>query len=295
VVQVASAELDLQHARSVAVSAAQEAGALLRSRIRGPLNISPKGTSGDVVTSLDLAAEALIVGRLAAEFPDHRIVAEESGAHDRDSAWTWLVDPLDGTNNVAIGLPVYVVGIALCLNRRPVLGVIFDANTGETWSAVRGGGTRAPRPPCGPVRARRRRTPHGPVLGWTQGHAVGRSDSAAWALKLTLEQHAQRLLQLWAPLLCWVMLARGDIDGFVGYRPGAIDLPAGSLIAAEAGFSVVTLAGDPFDESVSDPAHRSFVAGHPGRIPELLRLVRAAEATQDGLRRLLGHRPALVQ
>jgi myo-inositol-1(or 4)-monophosphatase len=291
VVQVASAELDLQHARSVAVSVAQEAGELLRSRIRGPLNIRSKGNSGDVVTSLDLEAEALIVGRLRREFPDHRIVAEESGAHDRDSDWTWLVDPLDGTNNVAIGLPVYVVGIALCFRRRPVVGVIYESNTGETWSAVRDGGTCTP---CGPVAARRRHTPHGPVLGWTQGHAVDRSDSAAWALKLTLEQHAQRLLQLWAPLLCWVMLARGDIDGFVGYRPGAIDLPAGSLIAAEAGFSVVTLSGDPFDESVSDAGQRSFVAGHPGRIPELLRLVRAAEATQAGLRPLLGNRPALV-
>jgi fructose-1,6-bisphosphatase/inositol monophosphatase family enzyme len=179
----------------------------------------------------------------------------------------------------------------LCLNRRPVVGVIYDASTSQTWSAVKGGGTRRS---CGPISVRHRPTPHGPILGWTQGHAVDRSDSAAWALKLTLEQHAQRLLQLWAPLLCWVMLARGDIDGFVGYRPGAIDLPAGSLIAAEAGFSVVTLSGDPFDESVSDAGLRSFVAGHPARIPELLRLVRAAEATKSGLRSLLGSLPALV-
>ena len=250
---------------------------MLRARIHGPLDIRSKGCSGDVVTSLDLEAEGLIVSRLRLEFPGHRIVAEESGEHDRDSAWTWLVDPLDGTHNVAIGLPAYVVGIALCRDRRPVLSIIYDAHTGQLWSAVLGKGTRSP---AGPIRARHRRTPHGPILGWTQGHAVDRSDSAACALKLTLEQHAQRLLQLWAPLLCWVMLARGDIDGFVGYRPGAIDLPAGSLIAAEAGYSVVTLSGAPFDESVSDAAHRSFVAGHPARIPELLRLVRAAAAAR---------------
>jgi myo-inositol-1(or 4)-monophosphatase len=148
--------------------------------------------------------------------------------------------------------------------------------------------------PGGTLRARSRSTPAGPVLGWTQGHAVDRSDPVAWALKLTLEQHARRMLQLWAPLLCWVMLARGDIDGFVGYRPGAIDLPAGSLIAAEAGFEILTLDGRRFDESVTDAAHRSFVAAHPSRINELLGLVRTAEAAQPGLRPLLGQHPVLV-
>ena len=284
--------LDVHHARGVAVSVAREAGALLRARIHGPLGIRPKGHSGDLTTSLDHEAEALIVARLRREFPQHRIVAEESGEHGQDSAWTWLVDPLDGTHNVAIGLPAYVVGLALCRNRRPVLGVIYDASTAQIWSAVRGAGTASL---SGEIRARHRPTPHGPVLGWTQGYSVGRADSAACALKLTLEQHARRLLQLWAPLLCWVMLVRGDIDGFVGYHPGAIDLPAGSLIAAEAGFSVVTLSGAPFDEAVSDATQRSFVAGHPDRIPELLRLVTAAEATQPGLRSLLGSHAALAR
>jgi myo-inositol-1(or 4)-monophosphatase len=87
----------------------------------------------------------------------------------------------------------------------------------------------------------------------------------------------KRVLQLWAPLLSWVMLARGDIDGFVGYRPEAIDLPAGSLIAQEAGITMCALDGSPFDEHVDIPEEdRSFVAGHPEAIPDLLELVRAA-------------------
>jgi myo-inositol-1(or 4)-monophosphatase len=284
-------DLDLQQARKIAVQIAEEAGELLRARFHGPLDLRSKGCSGDVVTSLDLEAEAHIVGRLRDEFPGHRIVAEESGAHGPDVGWTWLIDPLDGTNNVAIGLAAYVVGIALCVDRRPAVGVVHDANTAQTWSAVRGDGTRGP---DGLITPGRRSTPYGPVIGWTQGHAVDRSDAIACALKLTLDQHTQRLLQLWAPLLCWVMLARGDIDGFVGYQPGAIDLLAGTLMAAEAGLTVVTLSGDPFDESVSEPARRSFVAGHPSRIPELLALVRAAEVTQTSLYPILAHRRALV-
>lgn len=74
------------------------------------------------------------------------------------------------------------------------------------------------------------------------------------------------------------MLARGDIDGIVGYRAEAVDLPAGALIAAEAGIAVCGLDGRPFDEriglSVDD---RSFVAGHPDNIRRLTRLVAKAE------------------
>ncbi|HET8662593.1 MAG TPA: inositol monophosphatase [Micromonosporaceae bacterium] len=275
---------DLDRTRKIAVDVAEEAGALLRRQARGQLGTRPKGGSGDVVTALDLAAEELVLRRIRAEFPTHRIVAEESGVHDGDSAWTWLVDPLDGTNNVAIGLPAYVVGLALCFEGRPVVGVVHDPVTEQTWSAVRGEGALGPN---GVLRTAPRKTPHGPVLGWTQGHRVSRADDTVRALKLVLDRHAYRLLQLWAPLLCWVMLARGDIDGFVGYQAEAVDLPAGSLVAAEAGLAVRALDGGPFDESLAQTAERSFVAGHPSRIPELLELVRTAERIRPAVRALL--------
>jgi myo-inositol-1(or 4)-monophosphatase len=280
-------QTELRHARRVAVDVAVEAGALLRARSTGQLGARPKGSSGDVVTELDLAAEELALRRLRAEFPGHRIVAEESGVHDADSVWTWLVDPLDGTNNVAIGLPAYVVGLALCRDGRPVVGVVHDPVTDRTFSAVRGGGAHGP---GGPLRPGYRPTTHGPVLGWTQGHGVSRADDTARALKLVLERHAYRLLQLWAPLLCWVMLAQGDIDGFVGYHAEAVDLPAGSLIAEEAGLVIRTLDGRPFEDCVAENAERSFVAGHEDRIPELLSLVRAAE----GIRAAVGALPLTV-
>jgi myo-inositol-1(or 4)-monophosphatase len=283
--------VDLQHARQVAVDVACEAGVLLRARARGQLGARPKGGSGDVVLELDLAAEELVLRRLREAYPGHRIVAEESGVHESDSALTWLVDPLDGTNNVAVGLPAYVVGLALCDQGRPVLGVVHDPVTEQTWSAVLGAGAKGP---DGPLHPRSRQTPHGPVLGWTQGHGVARSDETALALKLVLEQHSYRLLQLWAPLLCWVMLARGDIDGFVGYHAEAVDLPAGSLVAAEAGLVIRALDGGPFDDTVAETAERSFVAGHPDRIPELLELVRAAARIQPAVSALPLPRPAMI-
>ncbi|WP_084956481.1 inositol monophosphatase family protein [Thermoactinospora rubra] len=268
--------MELERARRVAVEAAEAAGALLRAGTRGPLGVRAKGGSGDVVTDLDLAAEKLILERLTGAFPEHAVIAEESGllGESASAEWTWLVDPLDGTNNVAIGLPAYVVGLALCRRGRPVLGVVHDPVTARTWSALRGRGAYCSTgvrlsPPARPW-------PHGPLLAWTQGHAVARDDPVVRALKGTLEVAARRVLQLWAPLLSWVMLARGDIDGFIGYRAEAVDLPAGALIAQEAGLEVRALDGGPFEEHIDGgPEDRSFVAGHPDVIGALLELSRA--------------------
>lgn len=268
--------------REVAVAAARQAGALLRARFCGDYRVRAKGDRGDVVTDLDLLAEQVVIGRIRRSFPDDRIVAEESGVLDgRPGAGaglprrTWLVDPLDGSNNVVVGLPAYVVGIALCVDGQPVVGVVHEPVTDRTWTAVRGQGARGPggrvaaagRPPAAA----------GPLLAWTQGHAVARTDPVARAVKAALENRARRLLQLWAPLLTWSMLARGDIDGFVGYRAELIDLPAGALLAAEAGVEIRGFDGNAFPGCPDGPdTGRCFVAGHPRMVPYLLEAVAAA-------------------
>jgi myo-inositol-1(or 4)-monophosphatase len=272
-----TASIDIERARDVAVRAAEAAGAILGKAATQHLDVRTKGTGGDVVTALDLAAEQLIIEHIHNAYPGHRIIAEESGLHEAgNSSWSWLVDPLDGTNNIVIGLSAFVVGIALCQDEVPVLGVVHDPVAGQTWSAVRGRGTCGPKgttlcPPYRPAAS-------GPVLAWTQGHSVARTDETARAMRMVLESGARRVLQLWAPLLSWVMLARGDIDGFVGYRPEVLDLPAGKLIAQEAGITVCRLDGAPVDEHIDLPEQeRSFVAGPPDAIPDLLALLSAAQ------------------
>ncbi|MFF7455623.1 inositol monophosphatase family protein [Kitasatospora sp. NPDC008115] len=263
----------------VAVRAAEDAGALLRSRFHGAFRVDAKGADGDVVTELDLLAEELLTRRLAGRFPADRIRAEEGGGRPGapGARRTWLVDPLDGSNNVVIGLPAYVVGVALCVDDEPVLGVVHDPVAGHTWRAVRGAGAYGPagrlRAPARPLRAAR------PVLGWTQGHGVPAGDPVARALKDALEAGAGRVLQLWAPLLTWSLLARGLIDGFVGHRAEEIDLPAGLLLATEAGLEVRTLDGGPFSARTGRPeAARSYVAARPEALPYLLDLVARASA-----------------
>lgn len=297
-----------------AVEAAEEAGALLRGGFAEAHTVRCKGDGGDVVTDLDLAAEQVLLDRLRARFPYDRIVSEEAGLLEaagpagavgpaagsggpNDPAGsgssggsggsggcpvpagtgtrTWLVDPLDGSNNVAIGLTAYAVGIALCVDGSPVVGVVHEPVTGRTWHAALGrgawcGGTRLHGPSGELPRS-------GPVLAWTQGHTVSRGDPHALALRGTLELHGRRVLQLWAPLLGWTMLASGTVDGYVGYRAEAVDFPAGALLASEAGVEFRSLTGGPFRVGFEGPdTARCFVASGGEVLPHLLHLVSAA-------------------
>jgi myo-inositol-1(or 4)-monophosphatase len=267
---------DLSRAREVAVEAAEAAGAVVRARLFRDFQVHDKGDAGDVVTELDFAAEKLIVGRIRDAFPSHRIISEEVGGVDGDGEWTWLIDPVDGTNNVVIGLPVLAIGIALCHEGVPVVSAVHDPVSRRTWSAVRGHGAWGVGGQA--LHAPGRRAGRRPLVAFIQGYGVGRDDPTAQALRMVLSREAHRLLDLWAPLTCWTMLARGDIDGIVGYRIGEIDLYAGALVTLEAGLQVEDFSGGPFVSRYRGMNHhQSVLAGSTDLVAWLVRIVSAAE------------------
>ena len=95
-----------------AIHIARQAGSLLLPYFHRRVAVEYKGDV-DLVTEADRASEAFILERLRAYFPDHAIVAEESGSHGGASRYRWYVDPLDGTTNFAHGFPIFCVSIAL--------------------------------------------------------------------------------------------------------------------------------------------------------------------------------------
>ncbi|MFD3593687.1 inositol monophosphatase family protein [Nocardia sp. NPDC058640] len=286
-------DFTLEQAAAAARDTAVRAGSLIRSRLTQPLGMRVKDASGDLVSDLDIRAEKMILRDLRRAFPRHRVLAEESGEVDGDEPeWCWFVDPLDGTNNLAVGLQVFSIGIALCHYGTPVLGVVHEPMTGHTWSAVVGHGATGP---DGPVRHTTAPRPGGaPVLAWLQGYPVGRADATAQALRLTLEANSRRLIQLWSPQLCWIMVGRGLIHGFVGYRAGLIDFPAGSLFARECGIEITDFDRKPLPESMDDlNGEVSFLAGELDVIDELAQVVKSVDdVVVTGLPSAPNHRAA---
>ncbi len=95
---------------------------------------------GTAVTAADRGAERIMREAITARHPDHAILGEEDGRQGPRGAPTWILDPIDGTNNFTRGLPVYATLIALAVDDRPVLGVVSAPALGTRWDGIVGRG-----------------------------------------------------------------------------------------------------------------------------------------------------------
>ncbi len=224
----------------LATSLARRAGALLAEASgRARTEIGTKSSSTDMVTEMDRASEALILGELARSRPGDSILAEEAGTKGGDGPIRWIVDPLDGTTNYLYGLPAYAVSIAAEGPGGPLLGVVHDASRQETFTALAGqgawlNGVRLLRPPA-PALDRC-------LIGTGFGYSSERRRAQARLLPTVLPSVRDiRRVGSAAIDLCWV--AAGRLDGFYEAGLGPWDLAAGMVVAEEAGAWVGSVPG----------------------------------------------------
>jgi len=123
----------------VAKEAARLAGQILLDRFDQVKEVSFKGR-GNIVTDVDVAVEREMLAYLGREFPDVRLMGEESAEGQADDGLVWIVDPLDGTRNYASGIPFYSVVAGLARDGEVLAGVNYDPSRDEMFEAVRGGG-----------------------------------------------------------------------------------------------------------------------------------------------------------
>ena len=126
---------------AVVLAVAREAGAIQLARRGEALSEIEKDGGVTFATAVDVACEQVILDALRPRFPDHRFIAEESGdSGDALAAYTWAIDPLDGTVNYVSGQPYFAVSIGLMRDNAPELGVIHLPAFGTTYWAMRGEG-----------------------------------------------------------------------------------------------------------------------------------------------------------
>jgi myo-inositol-1(or 4)-monophosphatase len=126
---------------NIAVRAARRAGSIINRAALdgGGLEVRSKRMN-DFVTKVDHAAEEAIIEIVRKAYPDHAVLAEESGAAEGKAEYQWVIDPLDGTTNFIHGFPQYCVSIAIRHREALAHGVIYDPVKNELFTASKGRG-----------------------------------------------------------------------------------------------------------------------------------------------------------
>ncbi|PYO15491.1 MAG: inositol monophosphatase [Candidatus Rokuibacteriota bacterium] len=230
--------------RRVAIDAAQAAGQLLKRELSGSRRIAYKGSPTNLVTEMDARVEELIVGRLAAAFPDDAVLAEERGASAGRSGRRWIIDPLDGTTNYAHGFPAFGVSIALQSAARVELGVIYDPNLDELFVAERGRGTTVNDQALA-VSTTATLDESLLATGFPYNIREGGDNNLKEYAAFSVRARAVRRMGSAVLYLAW--LATGRLDGYWELRLGPWDVAAGSLMVEEAGGRITNLSGGALD------------------------------------------------
>ncbi len=198
----------------------------------------------DFVTEVDQAAEQAIIEVLKTAYPDHAILAEESGAsanlHD-DNENVWIIDPLDGTTNFIHGFPQYCVSIALQQRGQITQAVVYDPTRNDLFTATKGSGAYLNEKR---IRVTKRDKIADALIG--TGFPYRATDNIDEYLKMfkIMTQSCAGLRRPGSAALDLAYVACGRLDGFFekGLQPW--DMAAGSLLITESGGIMGTFEGE---------------------------------------------------
>ncbi|VAW61200.1 Inositol-1-monophosphatase [hydrothermal vent metagenome] len=227
---------------NIATGAARDAGNIILRNIDklDRIKIEVKAPN-DFVTQVDLKAEEVILEALQKAYPDHGILAEESGRQNEDSDYQWIIDPLDGTTNFLHGFPQYAVSIGLQHKGRMEVAVVFDPIKNELFTAARGDGAQ--------LNGRRLRVTQqkglrGALLG--TGFPFKQPQHLDTYLETFKAVHPEvaGIRRAGSAALDLAYVAAGRLDGFWEIGLSAWDMAAGVLLVREAGGIVTDFSGD---------------------------------------------------
>ncbi len=226
--------MDLRLIERVGVGAAFKSAEILRSYFGNINEISKKGEI-DLLTKADIASEKIIIETIREKFPDHAILAEESGFNEGKTECRWIIDPLDGTTNYAHGLGIHAVSIAFALDGEIIVGVVLNPETGELFTACKGEGARLNGCPVN-VSITEHVSDSLLVTGFPYNFKEILKPLMARFENCLKASRGVRRLGSAALDLCYV--ACGRFDGFWEQNLKPWDTAAGMLVAKEAGAAV---------------------------------------------------------
>ncbi len=260
---------------NTAIKAARRAGKIIMRHYERleRIAVESKGRN-DYVTEVDRMAEAEIIGVLRSAYPDHAILAEESG-QSVGNDYLWIIDPLDGTTNYLHGYPQFAVSIALHYQNKPSQAVVFDPLHNELFTASRGVGAQ--------LNDRRirvsttNRMEHSLLGTGFPFKSMAHIESWINTFRVLLPQ-TSGVRRAGSAALDLAHVACGRLDGFWEFGLSPWDMAAGCLLIQEGGGLISDFRGEQ-----NHLESGNLIAGNPKIFPELLRLIQ--QSIPDELRR----------
>ena len=237
--------MDLDHAKRVGIEAAYRGARVLRKYFGNISRIDKKGDF-NLVTEADTESERQIIKTIHAAFPDHAILAEESGAAEGSAEYQWIIDPLDGTTNFAHQLPIFTISIALAEHNDTVLGMVLNPMDGELFSATSGQGAELNGKP---IKVSSTSTVEESLL--VTGFPYNFGDFIEPIMKRfsVCQDASQGVRRLGSAALDICYVACGRFEAFWEQNLSPWDTAAGAVIAAEAGAWITDFSNKPFSIS----------------------------------------------
>lgn len=250
---------------TIAIKAARRAGGIINraSRDIDLVKVSAKRDK-DFVTEVDKAAEEAIIGVLKEAYPEHAILAEESGASG-DSEYVWIIDPLDGTTNFIHGVPQYAISIALAHKGVLSHAVVYDPNRNELFTAVKGGGAYLNERR---IRVSKRIKLNEILVGTGFPFRYFEHVDAYMGMLRDFMHKTAGVRRPGAAALDLAWVAAGRLDGFWELGLSPWDMAAGALLITEAGGLVGDLTGEAKYLETGN-----IVGGNPKVFVQLLQII----------------------
>lgn len=214
---------------------AKEAGEQIRSAYyKTNLNIEHKGEI-DLVTEVDIACEKIILDAIKEKFSTDSILAEESAEKSGSSARRWIIDPVDGTTNLAHRFPFVAVSIGVEENDELTYGVVYNPIMNELFEAQLGKGAYLN---GAPIRVSSTDKIKNSLIA--TGFPYDRWQKGDYYIKeyLAFMQRCQAVRRCGSAAIDLCYCACGRVDGFFERKLHPWDMAAGSLILKEAGGKV---------------------------------------------------------
>lgn len=226
---------------NIAIRAARNAGTLILRSLQHVehLEVTTKGRN-DYVSDVDHLVEDEIIKVIKKAYPDHAIMAEESGVSG-DSDTVWIIDPLDGTTNFLHGFPHFCVSIAVRVKGRVEHAVVYDPQRDELFTASRGDGAKLN---DRRLRIPKRRDLNGALLGTGFPFKYPEHHGKYLASFEALFPQVADIRRAGSAALDLAYVAAGRLDGYWEIGLQNWDLAAGILLVEEAGGLITDFAGD---------------------------------------------------